>query len=59
MRASSDRLVSREAVPKGTLVSDTAASRGSRTMRTMRAPGQVSEMSCQVRMSSTLRSYMG
>ncbi len=45
MRASRDRLVSNEGVPKGTLVSETAASRGSRTMRTMRACGQVPVMS--------------
>ena len=45
MRASTDRFVSSDGVPKGTFVSETAASRGSRTMRTMRAPGQVSVMS--------------
>ena len=37
--------MSSEGVPKGTLVSETAASRGSRTMRTMRASGHVSAMS--------------
>ena len=45
MRARTERFVSSDGVPKGTLVSDTAASRGSRTMRRIVAPGQVSTMS--------------